>query len=79
LKQVGAGFVEIDGEGGIGATVLPKARKFEAWMQAYDRRKRIWEARHKLGTVPGLMPEDLAMLYDITVAELVAEMPPKSL
>jgi hypothetical protein len=49
------------------------------WMQAYDRRKRIWEARHKLGTVPGLMPEDLAMLYDITVAELVADMPPKSL
>ena len=76
---VGAGFVEIDGEGRIGAMVLPKARKFEAWMEAYDRRKRIWEARHKLGTVPGLMPEDLAMLYDITVAELVAEMPPKSL
>ena len=59
--------------------MLPKARKFEAWMEAYDRRKRIWEARHKLGTVPGLTPEGLAMLYDITVAELVAEMPPKSL
>ena len=70
-----AGFVEIDADGRIGATILPKARKFEAWMETHDRRKRVEQARHELATVPGLTPETTARRYNITVAELTADEP----
>lgn len=68
-----AGFVKINGKGRIGATILPKARKFEEWIEFHDRPRRIREARHMLATVPGLTPEGQARLYNITVAELMAE------
>ncbi|MBV9491765.1 MAG: DUF2442 domain-containing protein [Verrucomicrobia bacterium] len=67
-----AGFVEIDPEcGRISAKVLPKARKFEAWMEFHDRPNRIREARHTLANVPGMKPEALARSYNITFAELM--------
>jgi hypothetical protein len=69
------GFVELDGDGRIGATILPKARKFEAWMETHDRRKRVGRARHELATVPGLTPETTARRHDITIAELTGEKP----
>jgi hypothetical protein len=68
-----AGFVEIDGEGRIGATVLPAGRNFEAWMEFHERRKRVREARQRLGTAPDLTPERLARFHDITVMELMAD------
>jgi hypothetical protein len=70
-----AGFVKIDQQGRIGGTILPKARKFEAWMEFHDRRKRIGEARHLLATVPGLTAEVQARVHNITLAELVGETP----
>ncbi len=74
-----AGFVAIDpGAGRIVATLLPKARKFDAWMEIHDRRKRIAEARHGLATVPGLTPEVQARVYRVTVAELIDEPPEPS-
>jgi hypothetical protein len=70
----GVGFVQIETTGGrLFARLLPKARKFEAWMEIHDRRKRIAEARHMLATVPGLTPEVPARVYRVTVDELIDE------
>lgn len=76
LELADAGYVEIDGGGRITATITETGRNFEAWMDAYDRRKRVAEARHQLATVPGLTPEGIARVYGITVADLAAETPP---
>jgi len=70
-----AGFVELDAGGRIGATILPKAREFEAWMESHARRARVDEARHALATVPGATPKGLASLYGITLAELTGGEP----
>jgi hypothetical protein len=75
LALADAGFVELDGQGRIGATLTETGRNFEAWMDAYDRRRRVAEARHRLATVRGLTPEGIARLYDITVADLAVEPP----
>lgn len=73
-----AGFVEIDPAcGRIYAKVLPKARKFEAWMEIHERRKQVQKAQHELAKFPGHKPETLAMLYNITLAELMSETPPR--
>ncbi len=70
-----AGFVEIETCGRIGATILPKARKLEAWIEIHDRRRRVAAARHELATVQGLSPEGLSRLHNITLAELTSEEP----
>jgi hypothetical protein len=67
------GFVKMkQEEGRITATILPKARKFQAWMEYHDRRNRIQQARHELATVPGATAEVLARAYKITVDEITA-------
>jgi hypothetical protein len=73
-----AGFVEIEREGRIFAKLLPKAEKFEAWMELHDRRKRVREAKHRLATASDVTPKGLASLYNITIAELMGEELPES-
>lgn len=67
-----AGFVELDREGRIGATLTEQGRRFEAWMEFHERRKRIAEARHYLATVPGARErrQAVARLYGLTVDDL---------
>jgi len=69
------GYVELDTEGRIGATVTAKVNELEARMDIHERRKRIVEARQRLGAIPGMTPEKLSSLYGITVAELMGETP----
>lgn len=68
-----AGFVEIEPGGRITATLLPKAQEFEAWIELHNRRKRVIEAARQLVTRPESTPEQVARLYDITVAEIMDE------
>ena len=69
------GYVELDTEGRIGATVTAKGNELEARMDIHERRKRIMEARQRLGIIPGMTTEKLARLYNITVAELIGATP----
>jgi hypothetical protein len=71
-----AGFVEIDpASGRIFAKVLPKARKFEEWIEFHDRFNHIRAAQHMMATHPTLTPEVQARIHNITLAELVGETP----
>lgn len=72
-KLAEVGLVAIDGEGRIGATVLPAGRNFEAWMDFHERRKRVREARRHMAKSPDMTPARIAHFYDITEMELMAE------
>lgn len=68
------GYLELDPGGGrIGATVTAKGNELESRKDIHERRKRIVEARQRLGTIPGMTPAKLARLYNITIAELTGE------
>ena len=68
--------MELDSEGRIGATVTAKGNQLEARMEIHERRKRVTEARQRLGTSPDMTREKLARLYNITIAELMGEETP---
>lgn len=67
-----AGLIEIESEFSrrVFAHVLPAAQELETRIEAARRKERIREARQRLGSVPNLTPEQLAHLYNITLAEL---------
>ena len=69
------GYVELNTEGRIGATVTAKGNELEARMDVHERHERIKEAKQRLGTIPGMTAEKLARLYSVTVDELMAETP----
>ncbi len=67
------GYVELDSEGRIGATVTAKGNQLEARMEIHERRERITQARQRLGAIPDMTHEKLARLYNITIAELIGD------
>ncbi len=69
------GYLELDSEGRIGATVTAKGNRLEARMESRERRERITQARQRLGAIPDMTREKLARLYNITIAELMGETP----
>jgi len=70
------GYLELDSAPyRIGATVTAKGNELEARMDVHERCERTMQARRSLGTIPGMTPEKLARLYNITIAELMGETP----